>query len=72
MARTSPSEPDGGPSRVRLFLALDLPKHARAEIARWRDSVVGERKELRSVAAEALHVTLIFLGRRPQDRIAEM
>ena len=72
MARTSPSEPDGGARRVRLFLALDLPEDARAEIARWRDSVVGRRDELRSVAVEALHVTLIFLGRRPHDRIPQI
>ena len=84
MARTSRSEPFGGSTRlppkpedggargVRLFFALEVPEEARREIARWRDSVVGERKELRSVAAGALHVTLVFLGRRPQDRIAEM
>ena len=71
--RLTPAKPeDGGARGVRLFLALDVPDEARREIARWRDSVVGERKELRPVAAGALHVTLVFLGRRPQDRIAEI
>lgn len=42
------------------------------EIARWRDSVVGGREELRPVAVEALHVTLVFLGRRPSGLIPEL
>ncbi|HEV2723679.1 MAG TPA: 2'-5' RNA ligase family protein, partial [Thermoleophilaceae bacterium] len=33
-------------------------------MARWRDSTVDGRDELRPVADEALHVTLVFLGRR--------
>ena len=71
MARNSRSEP-ARQAGVRLFLALDLPQPARTRIARWRDSVVAGREELRPVAAEALHVTLIFLGRRPQDQAAEI
>jgi 2'-5' RNA ligase len=45
-----------------MFLALDPPASAREEIAAWRDSVLGERDELRPVATEALHVTLAFLA----------
>jgi 2'-5' RNA ligase len=48
--------------RARLFLALDLPEHARERIVGWRDALVDGRRDLRPVRAEALHVTLVFLG----------
>ena len=57
------------PEGVRLFLALDLPEAARAALGRWRDSVVPGRAELRPVPDEALHITLVFLGRRPRDYV---
>ena len=68
MARTSPAE---GRS-LRLFLALDLPEPARRRIARWRDSAIAGHEALRPVATEALHLTLIFLGRRPEEQAAEI
>lgn len=43
-------------------MALDLPGEARAEIAGWRERALAGRRELRPVAPEALHVTLVFLG----------
>jgi 2'-5' RNA ligase len=45
-----------------MFVALDLPAGARAELAAWRDALVEGRRDLRPVRAEALHVTLVFLG----------
>jgi 2'-5' RNA ligase len=45
-----------------MFVALDLPDEARAQLATWRDELVAGRPDLRPVAAEALHVTLVFLG----------
>jgi RNA 2',3'-cyclic 3'-phosphodiesterase len=45
-----------------MFVALDLPTDARAGLAAWRDTLVGGRRDLRPVRAEALHVTLVFLG----------
>jgi 2'-5' RNA ligase len=48
--------------RARLFLALDLPEDARAGIVDWRDGLLDGRRDLRPVRAEALHVTLVFLG----------
>ena len=55
--------------RLRLFLALDLPAGARAALAGWRDAAVRDRAGLRPVADEALHVTLVFLGGRPQAAV---
>ena len=73
MARTSPSpESSGSAGELRLFLALDLPDSPRAGIGRWRDSIVSGRPELRPVRDESLHVTLVFLGRRPSDLVSEL
>lgn len=48
------------PSRARLFVALDLPADAREALVGWRRAL--EHPDLRLVAPEALHVTLVFLG----------
>ena len=72
MARSSPSErrkARPGSPRARLFLALDPPEDARAELAAWRDGLIAGRDDLRPVAYEALHVTLVFLGYRPEKEI---
>jgi 2'-5' RNA ligase len=45
-----------------MFVALDLPEQARSALARWRDHLVAGRRDLRPVAAGAMHVTLVFLG----------
>ena len=55
-----PAAPSG--ARARMFVALDLPPDARAALADWRDELVEARRDLRPVRAEALHVTLVFLG----------
>lgn len=45
-----------------MFVALDLPDKTRGELAAWRDQLTAGRADLRPVAVEALHVTLVFLG----------
>jgi RNA 2',3'-cyclic 3'-phosphodiesterase len=45
-----------------MFVALDLPEQARSALAEWRDQLVEGRGDLRPVAPQALHVTLVFLG----------
>lgn len=72
MARSSRSEGRRGrpgSPRARLFLALDPPADARRELAAWRDDLIAGRDDLRPVAPEALHVTLVFLGYRPEKEI---
>src|SRR5205814_6866746 len=59
-----------GSPRARLFLALDLPEAARAEIMDWRERALSGRSDLRPAAPEALHVTLVFLGYLPEKEIA--
>jgi 2'-5' RNA ligase len=58
--------------RARLFLALDLPEPARASIAAWRDVLVSDRRDVRPVRSEALHVTLVFLGWQDESAAAHI
>ena len=45
-----------------MFVALEVPEPARTALAAWRDGLLAGRSELRAVAPEKLHVTLVFLG----------
>jgi 2'-5' RNA ligase len=57
--------------RARLFVALDLPDELRQGIVAWgREALVDPA--LRPVAPESLHVTLAFLGTRPEGEIEEI
>jgi 2'-5' RNA ligase len=53
---------------VRLFVALDLPDELREGIAAWGKEALAD-SALRPVAPKSLHVTLAFLGRRPEKEI---
>jgi RNA 2',3'-cyclic 3'-phosphodiesterase len=58
--------------RARLFVALDLPDPVRDGLAAWQVGALAD-PALRMVGAEALHVTLCFLGyhrERDIERIA--
>lgn len=58
--------------KLRLFVALDLPEPARAALAAFR-AAVADPAVWRPVPDEALHLTLAFLGHRPQadvERVA--
>jgi len=54
--------------RARLFVALDLPAEMREGIAVWGREALAD-PALRPVAPESLHVTLAFLGHRPEKEI---
>jgi 2'-5' RNA ligase len=58
---------------ARLFVALDLPPAARAELARWTRAAAasarGSGGHLRLLEPDSLHVTLCFLGSRPVGEI---
>ena len=57
--------------RARLFVALDLPEELREGIVAWgREELAAPA--LRPVAPESLHVTLAFLGPRPEEEIEEI
>lgn len=50
---------------MRLFVALELPAGVRAALAGWGDRVAPA--VMRRTPAENLHVTLAFLGARPDE-----
>lgn len=53
--------------RARLFVALDLPDDVREGIVAWQQGF--EDPALRLVRPENLHMTLAFLGYRPEKEI---
>jgi RNA 2',3'-cyclic 3'-phosphodiesterase len=65
---TSPRS-SGGADDLRLFVALELPPAARDALAAFRDAAA-DPAVWRPVAADALHLTLAFLGRRPAGDVA--
>jgi 2'-5' RNA ligase len=54
--------------RARLFVALDLPEEAREGLVAWGREALADLA-LRPVAPESLHITLAFLGHRPEEEI---
>jgi 2'-5' RNA ligase len=58
--------------RARLFVALQLPEHAREALTRWRSRALRCIDGLRLVAPDDLHVTLCFLGWRAVGEIEEI
>lgn len=54
---------------VRLFVALELPAAVSGALAAWQASELRDRPGLRIIALDALHVTLAFLGQRPEGDV---
>ena len=54
--------------RARLFVALDLPDEAREGVVAWGRKALAD-PALRPVRPESLHITLVFLGYRPEKEI---
>jgi RNA 2',3'-cyclic 3'-phosphodiesterase len=54
--------------RLRLFVALELPEEARRALAAFRDRA--DPDVWRPVRDEALHLTLAFLGHRPEADVS--
>lgn len=55
---------------MRLFVALEPPSGVREALADWARAAVGEDPDLRLVDRDALHLTLAFLGERPDADVA--
>jgi 2'-5' RNA ligase len=54
---------------MRLFIALDIDDGIRARIAHFLEGVSGFATDARWVPAESLHVTLKFIGERPESAV---
>jgi len=52
-----------------MFVALELPQAVRERLAVWRDAALAARGDLRPVGADALHVTLVFLGWQDESAV---
>jgi 2'-5' RNA ligase len=57
--------------RARLFVALDLPEQVRSGIEAWGKDALGD-PALRPLPAASLHITLVFLGYRPEKEIGRI
>ena len=68
-ASCHPSPDPVRPPSLRLFVALELPEAARAALVAFRQAV-GHADVWRPLPDEALHLTLAFLGRRPEGDVA--
>lgn len=56
----------------RIFVAYSLPAEAAGAIATWARSSLAGASELRLVPAANLHVTLVFCGRLPPERVEDV
>jgi 2'-5' RNA ligase len=57
--------------RARLFVALELPAAVRDGIEAWGREALGD-PALRRMSTASLHITLIFLGYRPEKEIGRI
>jgi 2'-5' RNA ligase len=58
--------------KARLFVALELPGQVRYALARWSRDAPAAGAGLRALTADALHVTLCFLGWRALSNAARI
>jgi 2'-5' RNA ligase len=58
--------------RARLFVALDLPESLRAGIEAWGREEALADPALRPLPAASLHITLVFLGYRPEKEVGRI
>jgi RNA 2',3'-cyclic 3'-phosphodiesterase len=54
---------------LRLFVALELPSAVRAALVSFREAAAADSDVWRPIAPEAIHVTLAFLGSRPEEDV---
>jgi RNA 2',3'-cyclic 3'-phosphodiesterase len=57
---------------MRLFIALDIDDAIRERIARFLEGVRGFAPEARWVRPESLHVTLKFIGEKPEPAVEQI
>ncbi len=57
---------------MRLFVALDIDDVIRGRIARFLDGVRGFAPDARWARPESLHVTLKFIGERPEEEVEKI
>jgi 2'-5' RNA ligase len=59
-------------TKARLFVALELPQPVLEALLAWREPLLREVDGLRAVPRASLHVTLAFIGWKPEASIAPL
>jgi 2'-5' RNA ligase len=59
-------------ARRLIFIAYTLPAETAGAIVTWAHGSLAAGSELRFVPAASLHVTLVFCGRLPAERVEEV
>jgi RNA 2',3'-cyclic 3'-phosphodiesterase len=57
---------------MRIFVALDLDDVIRQRVQRFMEGVSGFAPDARWVRSESLHVTLKFIGEKPNDAVEQI
>lgn len=57
---------------MRLFIALDIDDDIRARLQRFVEGVSGFAFEARWVRPESMHLTLKFIGEKPEESVEEI
>jgi RNA 2',3'-cyclic 3'-phosphodiesterase len=57
---------------VRLFVSLELPGTVRAALAVWGERAAAGDPALRALPEDSVHLTLVFLGERPDGDVARL
>src|SRR5579872_4672164 len=57
---------------MRVFFALDIDDAIRQRIQRFMEGVSGFAPDARWVRPESLHITLKFIGEKPDDTVEEI
>ena len=57
---------------MRVFVGLDIDEEIRGKIAEFVQEVRRFAPDVRWVAPESLHVTLKFIGEKPEVAVAEI
>jgi RNA 2',3'-cyclic 3'-phosphodiesterase len=57
---------------VRLFVALDITDNIRSRIQRFIEGVSGFAPDARWASPESLHLTLKFIGEKPEQSVEEI
>jgi RNA 2',3'-cyclic 3'-phosphodiesterase len=57
---------------MRVFVALDLDPSIRKQIENFAQQVYGLAPDARWIGDESLHVTLKFIGEKPDDMVAQI
>lgn len=57
---------------MRLFVALDVTEEIRTHIVRFIEGVRNFAPDVRWAAPESLHITLKFIGEKPEDSVSQI